>query len=176
MQTQHCQRGPSSTCGGSYKRCVAACSDTDLHRSLEPAPQRQMLYEMMGRSQEGSRAPFEILWCGRREEYNTWMQLFPCLFWQDTPVMALRHDSRKLKPREREITVIVCFCKEDSEVAERKQGQREGYKIQRSMARIEPGMLRFCTVTTQQPVFSIVQYLTFFILYFKMLSFSIRWR
>lgn len=39
---------------------------SDLHRSLELAPQRQMLYEMMGRSQAvkgggESRAPFEIL-------------------------------------------------------------------------------------------------------------------
>lgn len=92
-QTQTCQRSLSSSCGGSSQRCVAACIDADLHRSLEPAPQHQM-YEMMGGSwgEGGGRAPFQILWCGRREEHSTWMQRVPCLFWQGAAVMALRHD------------------------------------------------------------------------------------
>lgn len=91
--------------------CAAECSNADLHRSLEAAPQRQMLYEMTGRSQRGNRAPFQILWCGHREEHSTWVQRVPCLFWHEAAVIALRHDSRKLKPREREreITVIIPF-------------------------------------------------------------------
>lgn len=47
------RRSLSSSCGGSFQRCVAASNDADLHQSLEAAPQRQMLYEMKERSQGG---------------------------------------------------------------------------------------------------------------------------